>query len=96
MNTSENPYLDSRMPLSRVKTDALVGVRLAREAWRARDPKGAANELGHVIEPSSVTTGADERQARVVQALKDFFRGNVRPGRKPKGRRRQGESARLL
>jgi ribonuclease HI len=51
-NAQENPYLI--MPLDRVRSDALHGVRLAREAWRQRDPEGAA-ELGRIVEPSQVT-----------------------------------------
>ena len=43
----ENLYLTA-VPLDRVKQDALYGVRLARLAWRTRDPEGAAKELGHV------------------------------------------------
>jgi len=74
-----NAYLN--MPLPRVRTDALHGVRLAREAWRVRDPDGAARELGRVVEPLSVTSGADERQARVLQATGDYLRRAQRPGR---------------
>jgi hypothetical protein len=44
-----NPYL--RMPLERVRADAIYGVQLARLAWRARDPEGAARVLGQIIEP---------------------------------------------
>ncbi|RPJ20744.1 MAG: hypothetical protein EHM35_19100 [Planctomycetaceae bacterium] len=46
----ENPYMTA-VPLDRVRSDALYGVRLARLAWRARDPEGAAKELGRIIEP---------------------------------------------
>lgn len=44
-----NVYL--QVPLPRVRVDALYGVRAAREAWRARDPEGAAKILGRIIEP---------------------------------------------
>jgi hypothetical protein len=47
--TQENPYMI--MPLDRVRSDALYGVRLARLAWRARDPEGSGKELGRIIEP---------------------------------------------
>lgn len=46
---SDNPYL--KMPLDRVRQDALNGVRLARIAWRERDPDGASKTLGKVLEP---------------------------------------------
>jgi len=49
MKRSGNIYL--RMPLERVQQDALHGVSAAREAWRKRDPEGAAREIGYVIEP---------------------------------------------
>jgi hypothetical protein len=45
-----NPYV-MKVPLDRVRQDALYGVQLARQAWRARDPEGAAKELGRIIEP---------------------------------------------
>ncbi len=45
---SENIYL--RMPLDRVRSDALAGVRLAREAWLELDSKSAA-VLGPTLEP---------------------------------------------
>jgi hypothetical protein len=48
--TDDNVYL--RMPLDRVKQDALAGVSLARQMWRARDPDAAGRMLGFVIEPN--------------------------------------------
>jgi len=45
--TSENIYL--KMPLERVRADALHGVSLARLAWRERDPNGSAFALGQVM-----------------------------------------------
>jgi len=45
-----NPYL--RMPLDRVRADALYGVTLAREAWRILDPDGANLALGRIVEPA--------------------------------------------
>jgi hypothetical protein len=44
-----NLYL--KMPLDRVRADALHGVRAAREAWRVLDPEGAARVLGRIVEP---------------------------------------------
>jgi hypothetical protein len=55
-----NTYLNPTMPLDRVRTDALHGVRLAREAWRIRDPDGAARELGWIVERASPVAKADE------------------------------------
>jgi len=82
MNDSAmNPYLDSRMPLSRVRLDALQGVKLAREAWRTRDSDGAARELGRVVERPIVADDTRERQARVLQATGDYLRRAQRPGR---------------
>ena len=48
---SENVYL--KIPIERVKTDAIHGVSLARLAWRQRDPDGAALVLGYIIEPGT-------------------------------------------
>jgi len=48
--TSDNPYMV--MPLDRVRRDAEHGVRLAREAWRQREPQAAAVALGRIVEPS--------------------------------------------
>jgi len=45
----DNPY--ERMPLSRVRSDALHGVAAARSAYRERDPVGADFDLGPVISP---------------------------------------------
>jgi hypothetical protein len=49
MKHNDNAYL--KMPLDRVRQDAIHGVSLARIAWRQRDPNGAALVLGHIIEP---------------------------------------------
>ena len=45
-----NPYMV--MPLARVRADAHQGVSLAKEAWRQRDPEGAAKALGSIVEPT--------------------------------------------
>jgi len=44
-----SPY--DQMPLDRVRADALTGVRLAREAYRERDPVHADLDLGPVVLP---------------------------------------------
>jgi hypothetical protein len=72
MQTRTNPYLT--MPLDRVQADARHGVQLACQAWRARDAAGAARALGPVVEPGRDQKQA-ERQVRVRQAVKDFYRG---------------------
>lgn len=64
----DNPY--DRMPLDRVRADALTGVRLAREAYRERDPVHADLDLGPVVLP-----GEQARQ-RVLQALGDYQRSH--------------------
>lgn len=68
-----NPY--DRMPLDRVRADALTGVRLAREAYRERDPVRADLDLGAVVLP-----GERARQ-RVLQAVGDYQRQRQRPAR---------------
>jgi hypothetical protein len=73
-----NPYLT--MPLDRVRQDALHGVRLARLAWRVRDPEDAARELGRVVEPGREQEQA-ERTRRILAAAGDYLRtqtGHVR------------------
>jgi len=47
---SDNPYL--RMPLARVRQDALHGVAAAREAYRERDALHADLDLGPVVSPA--------------------------------------------
>jgi len=89
--STQNPYLNPGMPLSRVRLDALHGVKLAREAWRVRDPEGVARELGRIVEPSSATSGADERRDRVLQATRDFFAAAGK-GRRSGGRRTPREA----
>lgn len=44
----KNPYL--KMDIRRVVEDARVGVSLARQAWRERQPEAAAAALGQVVE----------------------------------------------
>ncbi len=48
-DATQNIYL--KVPLDRIKSDALHGVRLARIAWRILDPDGANLALGRIIEP---------------------------------------------
>ncbi len=64
----DDSYL--RMPLDRVRADALTGVRLAREAYRERDPVRADIDLGPVVLPSEQ---AEYRQ-RVMDAIAGYQR----------------------
>jgi len=49
---TEKRNLYMKMPLDRVRHDALEGVSLARIAWRIRQPVEAGRVLGFVVEPS--------------------------------------------
>jgi len=64
-----NPYMV--MPIDRVRSDATAGVRLAVEAWRARDPDGATRELHPVVEPGHEQEQAD-RTRRILAAVGDY------------------------
>jgi hypothetical protein len=59
------------MPIDQVRSDALARVRSAREAWRTRDPEGAAEELGRIIEPGREPA---ERTQRILAATGDYLR----------------------
>jgi hypothetical protein len=72
-----NPYLV--MPLDQVKADARNGVRLAVEAWRQRDPDGAARELHPIVEPGQERERAD-RTRRILAAVGDYQRGQKDSG----------------
>ena len=50
MGNTENIYM--KVPLDRVRSDALTGVKLAREAYRERDPVHADLDLGPVVSPA--------------------------------------------
>lgn len=63
-----NPYL--RMPQDRVRSDALTGVKLAREAYRERDPVRADIDLGPVVLPSEQA----EHRRRVMAAIAGYQR----------------------
>jgi len=67
--TQENPYMV--MSIDRVRSDGLHGVSLAIEAWRTRDPAGAARELGPVIEPGHEKEQV-ERTRRILAAVGDY------------------------
>lgn len=71
----DNIYL--RMPLDRVRSDALTGVKLAREAYRERDPVRADIDLGPVITPAEQA----EHRRRVLAAVGDYQRQRQRPAR---------------
>jgi len=64
-----NPYL--RMPLDRARADALTGVRLAREAYRERDPVHADLLFGPVVSPAEQQAYRD----RVMSAIAGYQRG---------------------
>jgi len=68
-----SPY--DRMPLDRLRADALHGVSAAREAYRRRDPVHADLDLGPVVLP-----GEQARQ-RVLAAVGDYQRQRQRPAR---------------
>ena len=65
---SDNPY--KRMPLDRLRQDALHGVSAARQAYRERDPVHADLDLGPVVLP-----GEQARQ-RVLAAVGDYQRSH--------------------
>ena len=67
MNNNGNPYMV--MPIDRVRADALHGVRAAREAWRERDPDGAGQQLGKVIEPHSQQDPARPRRLKSITMI---------------------------
>ena len=48
---SENSYMNPGMSIEQVRADAIHGVRLARIAWRLRDPDAAGRVLGFVVQP---------------------------------------------
>jgi hypothetical protein len=64
-DASPNVYL--RMPLDRVKSDALYGVRQAREAWRILDPDGANLALGRIVEPNRASKPRRGTRRRTVR-----------------------------
>ena len=61
-----NPYL--RVPLDRVRSDALTGVKLAREAYRERDPVHADLDLGSVVLPSEQAVYQRSRPQRAARS----------------------------
>ena len=68
MGNTENIYM--KVPLDRVRSDALTGVKLAREAYRERDPVRADIDLGPVVLPSEQ---AEYRQ-RALDAIAGYQR----------------------
>ncbi len=60
---SDNPY--DRMPLDRVRSDAMHGVAAAREAYRQRDPVHADFDLGPVIDPAEQQAYRDRIMAEI-------------------------------
>lgn len=61
-----NPY--ERLPLDRVRADALHGVAAAREAYRRRDPVRADFDLGPAIDPAE----QQQYRERVMAAIRDY------------------------
>lgn len=66
MSKTDSVY--DRMPLDRVRSDAMHGMSAAREAYRQRDPVRADIDLGPVIDPAEQ---AEYRQ-RVLSAIRDY------------------------
>jgi hypothetical protein len=64
MTADQSNNLHVRIPLAHVRADALYGVRAAREAWRVRDPEGAANQLERNVEPGQ-ELGQVDRARRI-------------------------------
>ena len=62
----DNIYL--RMPLDRARADALTGVKLAREAYRERDPVHADLDLGSVVLPSEQAGYQRSRPRRAARS----------------------------
>jgi len=67
----DNIYL--RMPLARVRSDALHGVAAAREAFRLRDPVGADFALGPTVSPAE----QQEYRRRVMDAIAGYQQGRL-------------------
>jgi len=67
---TENIYM--KVPLDRLRADALTGVRLAREAYRQRDPVHADIDLGPTISPAEQA----EYRNRVMSAIAVYQRGH--------------------
>lgn len=72
---TNNPY--QRLPLDRVRADALHGVSAAREAYRRRDPVGADFDLGPVIDPAEQA----EYRRRVMAAIAGYQKSKARSGK---------------
>lgn len=67
----DNVY--ERMPLARLRADALHGVAAARSAYRERDPVGADIDLGPVVDPAEQA----EYRARVMDAIAGYQQGRL-------------------
>ncbi|MDX9880235.1 MAG: hypothetical protein RBS72_21990 [Sedimentisphaerales bacterium] len=63
---TENIYM--KVPLDRLRADALTGVQLAREAYRQRDPVHADIDLGPTIDPAE----QQEYREKVLSAIRDY------------------------
>ena len=65
---ADNVYY--KMPLARVRSDALHGVAAARQAYRQRDPVHADLDLGPVVSPAEQA----EHRRRVMAAIAGYER----------------------
>lgn len=66
MSKTDSVY--DRMPLGRLRSDAMHGVAAAREAYRQRDPVHADIDLGPVIAPAEQAA----YRRRVLDAIRDY------------------------
>ncbi len=71
MGNTENIYM--KVPLDRLRQDALHGVRLAREAYRQRDPVGADIDLGPTVSPAEQA----QYRRRVMDAIAGYQQGRL-------------------
>jgi len=67
----DNVY--DKVPLDRLRQDALHGVSAARQAYRQRDPVQADFDLGPVITPAEQA----EHRRRVMAAIAGYQRGRL-------------------
>jgi len=67
----DNVY--DKVPLDRARSDALTGVKLAREAYRERDPVHADIDLGPTVSPAEQA----QYQRRVMDAIAGYQQGRL-------------------
>ena len=66
--SKKNPYL--KMPMDRVRADAINGVKLAQEAWKERE--GAKSILSHKEELSKTLSGREFVKGLIKSIAKDL------------------------